>query len=162
MSDHHVRRTSHRRWTFSRWSYLPYDSCSTFWSPCSEAMSAHARLVKFNPSILRMQNWLAPVVCECRAYHTRSSHGVIRSTFTYNGCKPVLHKQNTQVKPDKPSICKYGVGTWRPKGRTRVVWKIRSTWECSPTMTSLSHVMIGHGLVDSDRVTLRWLEGCLI
>ena len=27
--------------------------------------------------------------------------------------------------------------------------------KCSPTMTSPSHVMIGHGLVDSDRVTLR-------
>ena len=43
---------------------------------CSEAMSVHARLVKFNPSILRVQNWLAPVVDECRAYHTRSSRGV--------------------------------------------------------------------------------------
>ena len=43
---------------------------------CSEAMSVHARLVKFNPSIPHMQNSLAPVVCECRAYHTRSSHGV--------------------------------------------------------------------------------------
>src|SRR6266516_6614579 len=27
-------------------------------------------------SILRVQNWLAPVVCERRAYHTRSSRGV--------------------------------------------------------------------------------------
>ena len=43
---------------------------------CSEAISAYARLVKFNPSILRVQNWLAPVVCERRAYHTRSSRGV--------------------------------------------------------------------------------------
>ena len=43
---------------------------------CSEAMSVHARLVKFNPSILRVQNWLAPVVDERRAYHTRSSCGV--------------------------------------------------------------------------------------
>ena len=50
----------------------------------------------------------------------------------------------------------------RPKGRTWVVWKIRSTWRCSPMMTSPSHVMIGHGLVDSDDVSLRWLEGCLI
>ena len=49
----------------------------------------------------------------------------------------------------------------RSKGRTWVVWKIRSTWRCSPMMTSPSHVMIGHGLVDSDRVSLRWLEGCL-
>ena len=32
---------------------------------------------KFNPSILHVQNWLAPIVCECRAYHTRSSRGVL-------------------------------------------------------------------------------------
>ena len=37
---------------------------------CSEAMSAYARLVRFNPSILLVQNWLAPVVCERRVYHT--------------------------------------------------------------------------------------------
>ena len=39
-------------------------------------MSVHARLVKFNPSIPHVQNYLAPVVCERRAYHTRSSRGV--------------------------------------------------------------------------------------
>ena len=55
---------------------LLYDSRSTFQSQCSEAISAYARLVKFNPSILHVQNWLAPVVCERRAYHTRSSRGV--------------------------------------------------------------------------------------
>ena len=43
---------------------------------CSEAMSVHARLVKFNPSIPHVQNCLAPVVCERRVYHTRSSRGV--------------------------------------------------------------------------------------
>ena len=43
---------------------------------CSEAMSIHARLIKFNPSIPHVQNCLAPVVCERRAYHTRSSRGV--------------------------------------------------------------------------------------
>ena len=43
---------------------------------CSEAMYVHARLFKFNPSILHVQNCLAPVVCERRAYHTRSSRGV--------------------------------------------------------------------------------------
>ena len=37
---------------------------------CSEAMSVHARLVKFNPSILHVQICLAPVVCERRVYHT--------------------------------------------------------------------------------------------
>ena len=49
---------------------------------CSEAISVYARLVKFNPSIPHVQNWLAPVVCERRAYHTRSSRGVsTRRTF---------------------------------------------------------------------------------
>ena len=43
---------------------------------CSDAMSIHARLVKFNPSIPHVQNCLAPIVCERRAYHTRSSRGV--------------------------------------------------------------------------------------
>ena len=42
----------------------------------SEAMSVHVRLVKFNRSIPHVQNWLAPIVCECRAYHTRSSRAV--------------------------------------------------------------------------------------
>ena len=41
--------------------------------------------------------------------------GVISSTFKYNGCKPVLHTQNTRVKLDEPSICRYGLGTLRPK-----------------------------------------------
>ena len=76
MSDHHVRWSSFQWWTSLSWSYLLYDSCSTFRSQCSEAISAYARLVKFNPSILHVQNWLAPVVCERRAYHTRSSRGV--------------------------------------------------------------------------------------
>ena len=37
--------------------------------------------------------------------------GVIDSTFTYNGCKPVLHKQNTWVKLDEPSMYIHGLGT---------------------------------------------------
>ena len=76
MSDHHVKWSSFQWWTSLCWSYLLYDSHSTFRSPCSEAISAYARLVKFNLSILRVQNWLAPVVYERRAYHTRSSRGV--------------------------------------------------------------------------------------
>ena len=28
-----------------------------------------------------------------------------------NGCKLVLHMQNTRVKLDEPSICRYGLGT---------------------------------------------------
>ena len=49
---------------------------------CSETMSVHARLVKFNPSILHVQNCLTPIVCERRVYHTRSSRGASkRQTF---------------------------------------------------------------------------------
>ena len=76
MSDHHVRWSSFQWWTSLCWSYLLYDSRSTFRSQCSKAISAYARLVKFNPSILHVQNWLAPVVCERRAYHTRTPRGV--------------------------------------------------------------------------------------
>ena len=36
---------------------------------------------------------------------------MIDSTFTYNGCKPVLHKQNTRVKLDEPSMYIHGLGT---------------------------------------------------
>ena len=35
---------------------------------------------------------------------------MISSTFTYNGWKPVLHKQNTQVKLDEPSMYRHGLG----------------------------------------------------
>ena len=42
---------------------------------CSEAMSIHARLVRFNPSIPHVQNCLTPDVCERRVYCTRSSRG---------------------------------------------------------------------------------------
>ena len=34
--------------------------------------------------------------------------GVIDSTFTYNGCKTVLHMRNTWVKLDKPSMYIHG------------------------------------------------------
>ena len=61
MSDHHVRWSSFQWWTSLCWSYLLYDSRSIFRSQCSEAISSYARLVKFNLSILRVQNWLAPV-----------------------------------------------------------------------------------------------------
>mgnify|MGYP005844723125 CR=1 FL=1 len=76
MSDHHVRWNSFQWWPSLCWSYVLYDSRSTYRSKCSEAISAYDMLVMFNPSILRVQNWLAPVVCERRAYHTRSSRGV--------------------------------------------------------------------------------------
>ena len=45
----------------------------TFGALCSEAMFIHARLVMFNPSVLHVQHWIVPVVCERRVYHTRSS-----------------------------------------------------------------------------------------
>ena len=47
--------------------------------------------------------------------------GVTSSTSIYNGCKPVLHTQNTQVKLDEPGICRYGLGTLRPKGRAWII-----------------------------------------
>ena len=34
----------------------------------------------------------------------------------YIGDVSVLHVQNTRVKLDEPSICRYGLGTLRPKG----------------------------------------------
>ena len=43
--------SSFQWWTSLCWSYLLHDSRSTFRSQCSEAISAYARLVKFNPSI---------------------------------------------------------------------------------------------------------------
>ena len=36
---------------------------------------------------------------------------MIDYTFTYNGCKPVLHMQNTWVKLDEPSMYRHGLGT---------------------------------------------------
>ena len=46
-------------------------SVSSVLRPC-----LYMRLVKFNLSIPHVQNCLAPVVFECRVYHTRSSRGV--------------------------------------------------------------------------------------
>ena len=36
---------------------------------------------------------------------------VISSTFTYNGCKTVLHMRKTRVKLDEPSMYRHGLGT---------------------------------------------------
>ena len=36
---------------------------------------------------------------------------MIDSTSTYNGCKPVLHKQNTWDKLDEPSMYRHGLRT---------------------------------------------------
>ena len=77
---------------------------------------------------------------------------MISSTLTYNGCKPVFHTQNTQVKLDEPSICRYDLGTLETERSSvnRIVDMINIvmfTIETTP-----SHVMIGHGLVDMDHV----------
>ena len=76
MSDHHVRLSSFN----GEHQYVDHIyymiHARPFGLQCFEAISAYARLAKFNLSILRVQNWLAPVVDERRAYHTRSSHGV--------------------------------------------------------------------------------------
>ena len=36
---------------------------------------------------------------------------MIDSTFTYNGCKTVLHMQNTWVKLDEPGMYRHGLET---------------------------------------------------
>ena len=62
---------------------------------CSEAMSVHDRLVKFNPSIPHVLNRLAPVVCDRRAitpdHHVVSQHDELsqrrilkENTYTLN------------------------------------------------------------------------------
>ena len=35
--------------------------------------------------------------------------------FTYNGCKTVLHMQNTWVKLDEPTMYTHGLGTLETK-----------------------------------------------
>ena len=56
----------------------------------------------------------SPTVHRCYSSSFRDTtwwSGVISSTFKYNGCKTVLHTQNTRVKRDEPSIYRYGLGT---------------------------------------------------
>ena len=75
MADHHMR------WVVFNGEHLYVDHIyymthvRPFGLQCSETMSIHSRPVKFNPSTLYVQNWLTPVVCERRVYHTRSSRG---------------------------------------------------------------------------------------
>ena len=40
---------------------------------------------------------------------------MIDSTFTHNGCKTILHMQNTWVKLDEPSMYRHGRGTLETK-----------------------------------------------
>ena len=79
---------------------------------------------------------------------------MISSTFTYNGCKLVLHMRNTRVKLDEPSICRYGLGTLETERSSvnhivDMINIVMFTIETTP-----SHVMIGHGLVDLDHVII--------
>ena len=79
---------------------------------------------------------------------------MISSTFKYNGCKPVLHTQNTQVKLDEPGICRYGLGTLETERSSvnhivDMINIVMFTIETTP-----SHVMIGLGLVDLDHVII--------
>ena len=64
MSDHHVRWSSFN----GEHHYVDHIyymiHARPFGLQCSKAISAYARLVKFNPSILRVQNCLTPVVDE--------------------------------------------------------------------------------------------------
>ena len=46
---------------------------------------------------------------------------MISSTFTYNGCKKVLHMPNTQVKLDEPSMYIHGLGTLETERSTHIV-----------------------------------------
>src|SRR5215216_5244304 len=82
MFDHHMRWSSHQ-WRTSHVDHIYYMiHVRSFALQCSEAMSVHVRLIKFDPSILHVQNCLTPFVCERRVYHTRSSRGVSkRRTF---------------------------------------------------------------------------------
>ena len=77
MSDHHVRWSSYNGEHHNVDHIYYMIHARPFGLQCFEAISAYARLVKFNLSILRVQNWLAPIVCEHRAYRTRSSRGVL-------------------------------------------------------------------------------------
>ena len=77
---------------------------------------------------------------------------MISYTFTYNGCKPVLHTRNIRVKLDEPSICRYGLGTLETERSSvnhivDMINIVMFTVETTP-----SHMMIGHGLVDMDHV----------
>ena len=76
MSDHHVRWSSFN----GEHHYVDHIyymiHVRPFGLQFSEAIYTYARLIMFNLSILHVQNWLARIVCECRAYHTRSSRGV--------------------------------------------------------------------------------------
>ena len=79
---------------------------------------------------------------------------MISSTFKYNGCKTVLHTQNTQVKLDEPSMYRHGLGTLETERSSvnHIVDMINI--EMFTLKTTPSHVMTGHGIVDLDQVII--------
>ena len=106
---------------------------------------------------------LSPSVHRCKSSSFRSTtwwSGVIDPTLTYNGCKPVLHMRNTWVKLDEPSMYRHGLGTQETErlNTSHIVDMINM--EMFTIETTSSHMMIGLGLVNLDRDTLEWLEGC--
>ena len=60
--------------------------------------------------------------------------------------------QNTWVKLDKPSICRYGLGTLEIKRSSVNHLVDMINIEMFTIENYSSHVMIGHGLVDMDHV----------
>ena len=85
---------------------------------------------------------------------------MIDSTFTYNGCKPVLHMWNTWVKLDEPSMYRHGLGTQETERSNMSHIVDMTNMEMFIIETTSSHVMIGLGLVNLDHVTLRRPKGC--
>ena len=79
---------------------------------------------------------------------------MIDSTFTYNGCKPVLHMLNTWVKLDEPSMYRHGLGTQETERSNMSHIVDMMNMEMFTIETTSSHVMIGLGLVNLDHVTL--------
>ena len=80
--------------------------------------------------------------------------------FTYNGCKTVLHTQNTWVKVDEPSMCRHGLRTMETE---------RSNVNSIVDMINIEMFTIDDDpisrddqtwVVDVDHLTLRQLEGC--
>ena len=63
--------------------------------------------------------------------------------------------RNTRVKRDKPSMYRHGLGTLETErsNANHIVDMINI--EMFTLMTTPSHVMIGHGLVDLDHVSFR-------
>ena len=87
--------------------------------------------------------------------------GVIDSTFTYNGCKTVLHMRNTQVKLDEPSMYRHGLGTLETE---------RSNVNHRVDMINIEMFTIDDYSIPRDDQTwfswfrsriIVWLEGCL-